>query len=162
MKRTLARSLLSLIAVGTLATAVRADDWTSPKEVAKAAHDFSGASQTLQQAIKDVDEESELVAEIGSLSKSAAELHKSVSKGAAYEDAKKDFRKIESGYARFEAKLKKAHDIHHEKPVADAAKKVKSTFDQLKAHISGRRPSEKTDQASPTPPFGRTTDEDSP
>jgi len=75
----------------------------------------------------------------------------SCTKGATYEDAKKDFGKMESGYARFEAGLKKAHDVHNEKPVADAAKNVKATFEQLQAHMSGRRPTVKTDQPSSRP-----------
>jgi len=60
-----------------------------------------------------------------------------------------DFRKIENGYARFEAGLKKAHDVHHEKPVADAARSVKASFDRLQAHMSGRRPPENTEPVGP-------------
>ena len=54
--------------------------------------------------------------------------------------------------AHFEAGLKKAHDVHHEKPVAESAKKVKATFDGLQAHMAGRRPTGTADQASPRPP----------
>ena len=149
MRTMVSRSLLSLLAVGLLSAAAPADDWTGPKDVAKAAREFSAAAEKLQKAIKDVNENSPLAAELLSLSKSGTRLHDSVDKGATYEDAKKDFRKVEGGYAHFEAGLKKAHDVHHEKPVADAAMKVKATFDQLQAHMSGRRPSGKTDPSSP-------------
>ncbi len=152
MRTSLTRSLLTFIAAGVLATAARADDWTGPKDVAKSAREFAYATQQLQKAIKDVDEDSPLVAELLSLSKSAARLQDAVDKGAKYEDAKQDFGKIEGGYAHFEAGLKKAHDVHHEKPVAESAKKVKATFDGLQAHMAGRRPTETADQASPRPP----------
>jgi hypothetical protein len=152
MTTSLTRSLLSLIAATVLSAAARADDWTGPKDVSKAAREFAAATQQLQKAIKDVDEDSPLVAELLSLSKSAARLRDAVDKGAKYEDAKRDFGKIEVGYAHFEAGLKKAHDVHHEKPVAESAKKVKATFDVLQAHMSGRRLPEKPDQASPQPP----------
>ena len=155
MRTIMARSLLSLIAVVVLSADARADDWTGPKDVARSAHEFAVAADHLQKAIKDVNDGSPLVAEVRSLSKSAAQLHDSVANGAAYQDAKKDFQKIESGYAHFETGLKKAHDVHHEKPAADAAKKVKATFDQLQAHMSARRPSKKNDQTNP-----RTTRED--
>ena len=151
------RSLLALVAAGLLSVAARAGDWTGPKDVSRSAREFANATQQLQQAIRDVDEDSPLVAEVLSLSRSAARLRDAVDKGATYEDAKQDFRKIESGYAHFEAGLKKAHDVHHEKPVAEKAKEVKATFDQLQAHMSGQRPSEKADQASP-----RTSREDNP
>ena len=146
-----ARTLLSLIAASTLCVTVRADIWTGPKDVARSAHDFADTTEKLQKAIKDVNQDYTLIAEVRALSKSADKLHDSVEKGATYEDAKKDFDKIETGYAHFEAGLKKAHDVHHEKPVADTAKKVKTTFDQLKAHMSGQRPMEKPDQAGPRP-----------
>ena len=155
MKIMLTRSLGSLIAVCALSTVARADDWTGPKQVAKSAQEFAGAAEKLQKAIKDVEEDSPLVAEAGALSKSATKLHDSVDKGGTYADAKKDFGKVKSAYTRFEAGLKKAHDIHHEKPVADAEKKAKTMLERLDAHMAGRNPEEKTDQASP-----RTTRED--
>lgn len=148
MRTTVSRSLLPLLAVGLLSAAAPADDWTGPKEVAKAAREFATAAETLQKAIKGVDDDSPLAEEVFSLSKSATRLHDSVDKGATCEDAKKDFRKVESGYAHFEAGLKKAHDVHHEKPVAEAAKNAKASFDQLQAHMSGRRPSAKSDPSS--------------
>lgn len=151
MRTMMVRTLLSVIAAGALSAAAWADDWTNPKDVARSAHEFAGAAERLQTAVKDVNEDSPLVAEVRSLSKSAARLHDSVDKGATYEDAMKDFHKIESSYTHFEAGLKKAHDVHHEKPVADAAKKVKTTFDQLQAHMTGRRPAEKADQVNPRP-----------
>ena len=151
MRTIVARTCLSLIAAVAISTTSSADDWTSPKEVAKSAKAFAGAAETLQKAIKDVDANSPLVAEVKSLSKSAAKLCESVDKGASYDDARKDFRKIESGYAAFESNLKKAHDIHHEKPVADAAKKAKATFEELQNHMSGKRPADKTGGASPRP-----------
>lgn len=147
MGMVMARYLPSLIAAGALSGAVWADDWTSRKAVAKSAQELADTTEKLQKAIKDVDQDSPLIAEVGTLSKSAHKLLDSVENEATHEDAKKDFGKIETGYVHFEAGLKKAHDIHHEKPVADAAKKVKSTFDQLKAHMSGQRPTEKPDQA---------------
>ena len=149
MRTRMARSLLSLVAVGALSAVARSDDWAGLKDVAQSAHEFATAAEKLQNTIKDVNEDSPLVAEARSLSKTAAQLHDAVSKGATYSNAKKDFGKIESGYTHFEAGLKKAHDVHHEKPVADAAKKLKATFDQLQAHMSSRRPAEKSDQASP-------------
>ena len=151
MRTTVAGIFLSLSLVGALSAASPADDWTSPKEVAMSAKAFAGAAETLQKAIKDVVEDSPLVTEVGSLSKSAAKLRDSVDKGALYEDAKKDLRKIESGYAAFESNLKKAHDIHHEKPVADAAKKAKAAFEELQNHMTGKRPADKTNEASPQP-----------
>jgi len=149
MRTHVAKTLLSLIAGSTLAAAARADEWTGPKEVAGSAREFAAAAERLQKAIQEVNQDSPLVAEVRTLSTSAARLHDSVAKGAAYEDVKNDFRTIEVGYGRFEADLKKAHDVHHEKPVADAAKKVKATFDQLQAHMTGRRPSGKADPSSP-------------
>lgn len=113
---------------------------------------LSGASETLQKAIKDVVADSPLVAEAGSLSKASSKLCGSVDKGASYEDANKQLRKIESGYALFEANLKKAHDIHHEKPVADAAKQAKAAFKQLQDHMSGKRPADETGGANPRVP----------
>ncbi len=145
------RRLFPVVAAVVFAAAARAEDWTGPKDVATSAHGFAGAAEKLQKAIKEVNEDSPLVAEVRSLSKSAAGLHDSVANGATYDDALKDFRKIESGYAHFEAGLKKAHDVHHEKPVADAAKKARATFDQLQAHMTGRRPAENADPASPRP-----------
>ena len=62
-----------------------------------------------------------------------------VDKGATYEVAKQDFRKIEGDYAHFEAGFKKAHDVHHEKPVEETAKKVRATFDHLRAQMTGKR-----------------------
>ncbi len=38
------RSLLSLLAVGLLHAAARADDWTGPKDVANAAREFAAAT----------------------------------------------------------------------------------------------------------------------
>src|SRR3954452_3583261 len=152
MRTFLTRSLFSLIAAGVLSAAARAEDWTGPKDVSKAAREFADATQQLQKAIKDVDEDSPLVAEVLALSKSAARLRDAVEKGAKYEDARQDFGKIEGDYAHFEAGFKKAHDVHHEKPVAESAKKVKATFDGLQAHMSGRRPPEQAAQASPQPP----------
>jgi len=149
MRTLLTGGFLSVIAAVVLSLATRADDWTGPKEVSRSAREFADATQQLQKAIRDVDEDSPLVAEVLSLSKSAARLRDAVDKGANYEDARQDFRKIEDGYAHFEAGLKKAHDVHHEKPVEEKAKQVKATFDQLQAHMSGRRPPEKTDQVSP-------------
>ncbi|MCA1685517.1 MAG: hypothetical protein LC745_05935, partial [Planctomycetia bacterium] len=98
MRTIVARGFLSLVAAGALSAAVRADDWTGPKDVAQSAHEFAGAAEKLQKAIKDVNEDSPLVAEVRSLSNSATQLHDSVAKGAKYPDAMKDFRKIESGY----------------------------------------------------------------
>lgn len=143
--------LLSLITASALSASAGADDWTSPKDVSKSAREFANATQQLQKAVREVDEDSPLVAELSSLAKSAARLQDAVDKGATYETARQDFRKIEGGYAHFEAGLKDAHDVHHEKPVAETAKKVKATFNRLQAHMSGRRPSENTDQASPRP-----------
>ena len=153
MRMRIVPSLLLLMAVGPPSITARADDWTSPKEVAKSAHDFASSTEQLKKTIKDVDENSPLVMEIASLSKLAAQLDDSVAKGAVYEDAKKDFRKIESGYAHFEAGLKKDHDIHHEIPVVNAAKKAKASFEQLQAHMSGRRPTDKSNPSiSPISP----------
>jgi hypothetical protein len=149
MRTFFTRGLLSLIAAGALSGSTRADDWTSPKEVSKSAREFANATKQLRDAIREVDEDSPLVAEVLSLSKSAARLQDAVGKGATYEAAKQDFRRLENGYPHFEAGLKKAHDVHHEKPVAEQAKRVKAAFDQLQARISGHRPSEKTDPASP-------------
>ena len=146
-RRTLfARGILLLLATGAISASAWADDWTSPKEVAKSAQEFATSAEKLQKAIKDIQEDSPLVAEVGNLSKSAARLHDSVDKGGTYDDAKEDFRKIEAGYARFEAALKKAHDIHHEKPVEDAAKKLKTSIDALQSHMAGRRPTDKPEQ----------------
>jgi hypothetical protein len=143
MRILLMSSLLSFTAAGGLSVAARADDWTSPRDVSRSAREFADATQQLHKAIKDVDEDSPLVAEVFSLSNAATRLQDAVDKGARYEAAKQDFHKIESGYAQFEANLKKAHDVHHEKPVAELAKKVKAAFDGLQAHMSGRRPAEK-------------------
>ncbi len=145
------RILLPLLTVVLLSAAPRADDWTGPKEVAKAAREFATATEKLQKAIKDVKEDSSLAAEVLSLSRSTTQLHDSVEKGATYEKAKKDFRKIESGYVHFEAELKKAHEVHHEKPVAETAKRAKATFDQLQAHMTGRSSTARIDQAGPRP-----------
>jgi hypothetical protein len=149
MRTYFTRGLLSLLAAGALSVFARADDWTSPKDVSKSAGEFANATKQLLNAIREVDQDSPLVAEVLSVSKSAARLQDAVDKGTTYEAAKQDFRKLENGYAHFEAGLKKAHDVHHEKPVAGQAKKLKAAFDQLQAHFSGHRPSEKTDQASP-------------
>lgn len=151
MRRIVAWTCLGFIAAGVLSATSRADDWTSPKEVAKSAKAFAGTAETLQKAIKDVVEDSPLVAEVKSLSKSAAKLGDSIDKGALHEDAKKDFGKIESGYAAFAGELKKAHDIHHEKPVADAAKKAKVAFEELQNQMTGKRPADKTNGARPQP-----------
>ena len=131
MRTIVTRTCLSLIAAGVISTTSRADDWTSPKEVAKSAQGFASAAKTLDEAIKDVAKGSPLVAEVKSLSESAAKLCDSVDKGALYDDAKKDFGKIQSGYAAFEAGLNKAHDIHNEKPVAAAANKAKAALEKL-------------------------------
>lgn len=151
MRTRLTRGFLLLVAASALAVSAQADNWTGPKEVSKSAREFADATQQLQKAIRDVNEDSPLVAEVLSLSKSAARLQDAVDKGATYEAAKPEFRKIASGYAHFEAGLKKAHDVHHEKPVAEKAKQVKMTFDQLQAHMTGQRPSEKTEQVTPRP-----------
>jgi 1,4-alpha-glucan branching enzyme len=151
MRMSVARSLLSLIVAGSLSAAARAENWTGPKDVARSAHEFAVAAEKLQKFIKDVNEDSPLAAEIRALSKSASLLHDSVEKGGTYEDAKKAFRKIESDYAHFEAGLKKAHDVHHEKPVEDASKIAKTKFERLQAHMSGRRPVESTAPTSPRP-----------
>ncbi|GAC1472067.1 MAG: hypothetical protein NVSMB9_18890 [Isosphaeraceae bacterium] len=145
MRRTFASGILSLIASTALSATTHAETWTGPKEVAQSAQEFAGAAETLQNAIKDVDDTSPLVDEVRSLAKSATRLHHSVADGAMYPDAKNDFRKIETSYAHFQAGLKKAHDIHHEKPVADAVKKVKTHFNHLQADMSGRPHDEKTE-----------------
>jgi len=149
MRMVLVRGFLALIAAGTLATGARADDWTSPRDVSRSAHEFATTAEQLQAAIKDVDAESPLVAEVGTLARSATRFHDSVAKGATYQDATKDFGKIEGGYTHFESALKKAHDVHHEPPVAAAGKKFKATFDRLQAHMTGRRPPENPTQATP-------------
>jgi len=154
MSMLVSRSLLSLLAVGLLPAAARADDWTGPKDVANAAREFAAAAETLQKAIKDVNEDSPLAEELQSLSRSAFRLHNSVDKGATYGEAKKDFGTVEGGYAHFNAGLKKAHDVHHEKPVAAAARRVQAAFDALQAHMSGRRPARNVDQAGTRPAEG--------
>ncbi len=151
MRTIVSKSLLSIVAAGALATATRADDWTGPKDAAKSAREFADAAEKVQKAIKDVDEDSPLVAEVGSLAKSAARLRDSVTKGAMYEEAKGGFRKLEAGYAHFEAGLKGAHDVHHEEPVADAAKGLKAAFDRLQAHMTGRRPPGQGEATGPRP-----------
>jgi len=143
------KTLLSLVVAGTLAASARAEEWTSPKDVAKAAHEFMGAAQQLQKTIKDAVADSPLVEEVRLLAKSAGQIEDAVKQGATYEVASKDFRKVEADYAHFEAGLKKAHDVHHEQPVEVAAKKAKATFDQLKDHMAGRRPAENAGQTSP-------------
>jgi len=80
MRTTMARSLLALIAAAAISASAWADDWTGPKDVAKSAHEFAGAAEKLQKAIKDVNEDSPLVAEVRSLSHSAAQLHDAVAK----------------------------------------------------------------------------------
>lgn len=151
MRTMMVRALLSLIAVGPLSAAALAEDWTGPKDVAKAAHEFAGIAGQLQKAIKDIAEDSPLVEEVRLLAKSAGQIEDAVGKGATFEAAKKDFRKLEGDYAHFEAGLKKAHDVHHEKSVEDAAKKVKAALEQLKDHMAGRRPAEKAGEANPRP-----------
>lgn len=151
MRTMVTSRLLSLIAVGALFATARADDWTTPKDVARSAHEFGAAGLKLQKAIRDAVEDSPLVAEVGNLSKAADRLHDSVDKGAKFEEARKDFRKVEQDYAHFQDGLKKAHDVHHEKPVEEASKKAKAAFDQLQAQMTGRRPQEKTDPATARP-----------
>ncbi len=151
MRTIMVRALLSLIAAGTLSAAARAEDWTGPKDVAKAAHEFAVVVGQLRKAIKDVAEDSPLVEEARLIAKSAGQIEDAVGKGATYEAAKKEFRKVEGDYAHFEAGLKKAHDVHHEKTVEDAAKKARAAFEGLQAHMSGRRPAEEANQASPRP-----------
>ncbi len=43
MRTMMVRALPSLIAAGTLSAAARTEDWTGPKDVAKAAHEFAFA-----------------------------------------------------------------------------------------------------------------------
>src|SRR5262249_31407013 len=64
MKTLLTVSSLMLVLAGLSPAAVRADQWTGPKEVAQAAHGFAGAAQRLQKAIHDVSEDSPLAAEM--------------------------------------------------------------------------------------------------
>ena len=134
-----ARSFLALVMTVVLPAVVRADQWTGPKEVAQAAQEFAAVAQRLQKAIHEVSGESPLAPEMKRLSKSASQLHDAVQKGAPYEDALKDFRKIERDYAHFEAGLKKAHDVHHDKQVEADVKKTKAAFDHLHAQMSGKR-----------------------
>jgi hypothetical protein len=61
---------LTLIALCALSAVVRSDDWTGPKEVAKATRQFADAAHRLQAAIHDVSEDSPLAGEVQLLSKS--------------------------------------------------------------------------------------------
>jgi hypothetical protein len=150
MRIVLTSSLLTLAIIGVNPAAVRADQWTGPKEAAQAAREFADATRRLQKAIHDVSEESPLAGEVQDLSKSAGRLHDAVQKGTAYEDALKDYRKIERDYAHFEGGLKKAHDVHHDDQVVAEVKKTKAAFDRLQAQMSGRR-SAGGEQTTPRP-----------
>jgi hypothetical protein len=150
MKTILTSGFLALIAAGVFPASTRADQWTGPEEVARAARDFAEEAGRLQAAIHDVSEESPLAAEVQHLSKAALRFHDAVAKGAAYDDALREYRKIERDYAHFEGGLKEAHDVHHDERVVAEVKKTKAAFDRLKARMSSRRGAG-DDPATPRP-----------
>jgi hypothetical protein len=150
MKTLLASGFLALVATAGLSAASSAAQWTNSKEVAQAAREFSLAAERLEKAIHDVAEESPLAAEVKQLSKSANELHLMAQKGTAYEDAVKNFKKMGGDYAHFEAGLKKAHDVHHDKQVVAEVKKIKTAFESLQSLMSSRQES-KSDQTPKQP-----------
>jgi len=109
------------------------------KEIAKAAFAFGEATKRLQQAVRDVVEDSPLVAQLGRLSKSADHLREAFEKGEGGEHAAEDFRTLADEYGRFEGALKKDHDAHHDDRVVAEAKKVNEAFGRLRNYLSGRR-----------------------
>src|SRR5512144_3072766 len=115
MKTILTSGFLALIAAGVFPASTRADQWTGPEEVARAARDFAEEAGRLQAALR---------------------FHDAVAKGAAYADALREYRKIERDYAHFEGGLKEAHDVHHDEQVVAEVKKTKAAFDRLKARMS--------------------------
>ena len=110
-----------------------------PGEIARAAFAFGEAAKRLQQAVRDVAEDSPLVAQLGRLSQAAGHLRQAVEKGEGSEHAVGDFRALESEYGRFEVALKKDHDAHHDDRVIAEAKKVSEAFGHLRDHMAGRR-----------------------
>ena len=111
----------------------------NPDEIAKATSAFVEATKRLQQAVREVAEDSPLVADLGRLSRSAGDLRQAVEKGEGSEHAVEDFRAIEGEYGRFEVALKKDHDAHHDDRVVAEAKKVNEAFGHLRDHMAGRR-----------------------
>lgn len=139
MKTLVARGLMTLAAVGLIATAAPAAEWTSPEEVAKAAADFADAAKHLHDSIRAVAEDSPLVEQVGTLEQSVRCFHESVEEGATFEHAAEDFGKITRAYDRFQEALKEDHDVHHDEQVAADAKRMKASFDHLQARMEGRR-----------------------
>ena len=109
------------------------------KEIAKAAFVFGEAAKRLQQAVREVAEDSPLVAQLGRLCKSADHLREAFEKGNGGGHAAEDFRAIEGEYGRFEAALKKDHDAHHDDQVVADSKKLNEAFGHLRDHMPGRR-----------------------
>jgi hypothetical protein len=139
MRMFLGGVLFALMAAMPASAANQADQWTSPKEVSKAAHEFSKAAQGLQKSIQAVEESSPLGKQMQRISESAEKLHDSVDKGASYEDALRDHRKLVKDYEAFQASLKGAHEIHHDEAVVKDVKKVKDAFDRLQSNITGKK-----------------------
>lgn len=130
---------MTLVAAGAVTTVAFADDWTGPKEVAKAAHAFAEATEHLHKSIRDVHESSPLVDEVHRLHAAVLHFHKSVEKGSTYNHVIKDFRKIAADYDHFQKALKKDHEVHHDEHVVADAKKVQAAYGHLLDHMEGRR-----------------------
>jgi hypothetical protein len=113
--------------------------WTGPRGVAGAARGLAEAAAHLRDSVREVSEDSPLVTELDRLARSAAHFGDAVRNGAPLEHARRDFQKIQVGFERTLAALKRDHDVHHDEHAAGDAKALTAAFDRLLAQMSGRR-----------------------
>lgn len=139
-----ARRLMLLAAVASPVSSAVADEWTGPKEVAKAAGACAEPLKALHKSIRAVAEDSPLVKEVDQLANSTQKFRAAVEKGMTYEHALVDFRKLGKSYDHFREALKKDHDVHHDTQVEADAKRLKAAFDRLQSQMQGRREPEPT------------------
>lgn len=108
----------------------------NPQEVSRSARAFIEAAKRLQQAVRDVADDSPHLAQLGRVIEMAGHLGGAAEKGASPEHAAKDSRDFVAEYSRLLTALEKDHDVHHDENVAAALKQLREAYARLQGPVT--------------------------
>ena len=137
MQRFYALTLCGLAATCLAAGTARAHDWTSAREVARAAHIMSGQAEHFHEVVHDLDGYSHLAAAAHRLAGAAEHFHEAVEGGADYRHAINDYVRLRQEYFHLRRDFRRAHEDHHDEHVSRDWEQLYAAFADLDDAMGG-------------------------
>ena len=137
MQRFYAWTLCGLATAYLAAGTARAHDWTSAKEVARAAHFMADRAEHFHEVIHDLDGYSHLAAAAHRLAAAAEHFHEAVEGGADYRHAIDDYVRLRQDYVHFRRDFRRAHEEHRDQHVVQDWDRLNAAFADLDDAMGG-------------------------